>query len=63
MKYYYEANADKTGQFVWKVYHYDPTGNKEMVVATKGGFDDKNKALDAASEWMEDNNIDAELMY
>lgn len=62
MKNYYEATTRK-GLFGWKIYHYDATGEKEVVVARgEPTYKTEGFAIDAASEWMEDNNIEAELV-
>lgn len=61
-KHYYEATV-KNKQYGWKVYHYDTTGEKEIIVGRgEPKYDTENQALDAAGEWMEENDIDAELM-
>lgn len=62
MKYYYEITG--SGPFGWKVYHYDASGNNEVVIARANPttlYASKEQALDGACEWMEDNNINAEL--
>lgn len=60
-KYYYESFATQGG-FAWKVYHYDESGNKEIVDRVERGFQSQEKALDAAGEFMEEQNIDGELV-
>lgn len=68
-KMYYEAFVDyKTthvagaAQWHWKAYNYDPTGSHEQIVArSTEGFEHKNEALDAAANYCDTHNIDAEL--
>ncbi len=57
---YYEAYETDMG-WMWKVYHYDQSGNKEVRVAQGGSFDSPEDAMDACSVWQEENNVDAEL--
>lgn len=61
-KYYCEAIGSDDDQWKWKIYHYDDSGQKELIDATQGGYATQPNALDAACEWMEENNIDAEIM-
>jgi hypothetical protein len=61
MKKWYEA-YEKNGYWQWKIYHYDETGNKEIIdYASKRGFIDRDKAEDNVCLFMEENNIEAEL--
>lgn len=60
--HFYEAYQDKHDAWRWKVYHYDVTGNKEIIVAkAERGFDTRGEAEDAANDWLEEHDIDAEL--
>ena len=62
---YWESVGSKgsdTGPYWGRVYKYDSTGNKEIDVhCTKQSYRTREEAEDAICEWMEDNNIDAEL--
>lgn len=59
--YYYTARETDDG-WVWRVYHYDPSGNQEIVVARgERGLDGQGLALDAAGDWCDEHNVDAEL--
>lgn len=61
-KHYYEATV-KNKQYGWKVYHYDMTGEKEIIVGRgEPKHESEEKALDACSDWMEDNEINAEFV-
>lgn len=57
---YYEAIAQRNGLYSFKVYHYDEFGNREVVIKMGGEFLNRNDALDAAVEWLEENHLDAE---
>jgi hypothetical protein len=58
---YYEA-IQKDGGWYWKIYHYDQSGNKEIVVyRSDRGYDSGPEAEDACCEFQEANNINAEL--
>jgi hypothetical protein len=58
---YYEV-VEQSGWFGWKVYHYDLTGNREIVVARSSKkFDTEGQAADDCCQWQEDNGVDAEL--
>jgi hypothetical protein len=60
-KHYYEVTG--TSPYGWKVYHYDSSGNKEVIVAKSNrSYDSPDRAHDAACEWLEDNNLDAEMV-
>jgi hypothetical protein len=61
-KLYYEVVETEVG-YAWKVYHYDPTGNREIVVArsSQRTFYTEGQAADDCCEWQEANGIDAEL--
>jgi hypothetical protein len=61
MKYYYETFQSPSGGFLCKVYHYDATGNKEILDHQAWGEDEAD-AVDAALEWAEDNDIEPELV-
>lgn len=62
MKHYYYETFEASGYFGWRIFHYDETGNIEVVVfrSTKK-YGTEGLAADACSEFQEDNNIDAEL--
>lgn len=46
----------------FKVYHYDSTGNNEIVIHRSDPiYRDKIDAENAAADWCEANNIDAEM--
>jgi hypothetical protein len=60
-KLYYEV-VEESGWFGWKVYHYDSTGNREIVVARSSKeFATAEEAVDDCSEWQDDNGVDARL--
>lgn len=61
-KMYYEVVESSSGWFGWKVYHYDSTGNREIVVARSSRtFYSEGQAADNCCQWQEDNGVDAEL--
>ena len=60
-KYYYEVVG--TNPYGWKVYHYDSSGNTEALVAKSNrSYDSHAHATDAACEWLEENNVEAEMV-
>ncbi len=44
------------------VYHYDKTGNKEILDFKSNPRENKESALDEASEWCDEHEIDAEMI-
>ena len=61
-KLYYEVFEVDT-YFRWKVYRYGTTGNHEVIVAQSDrAFDGEMDAMDAACEYLEDNDLDAEYV-
>lgn len=63
-QHYYRAVQSKTmaGMWVGQVYHYDATGNRPIVVwQSPSNQTTKNEALDDAAEYVDENNIDAEM--
>lgn len=64
MDYYYEARR-KSGHYYAVVYHYDEQGLKETIdyQTHEYGTDQTSQdmAIDDVVEWLEDNNIEAEL--
>lgn len=59
---YYKV-VEQSGWFGWKVYHYDSTGNREIVVARSSEeFATPEEAADNCSDWQDDNGVDAELI-
>ena len=60
MQHYYTSVG--SGPFWGKVYTYDPTGNKEIVVwKSDEEYKTEFEAQDAAIEWAEANNLEVEL--
>jgi hypothetical protein len=60
-KQHYYTVWPVVGGHNWKVYHLDPTGIEEIVVKESfSGFAYKlyEEAVDAATDWCEDNGID-----
>ena len=58
---YYESYP-VAGGHRWKIYHYDPSGDNEVLVGRSGQvYDTADEAVDACGEHMDDNDIDAEL--
>lgn len=43
------------------VYHYDPTGNKQITDHATELHNTKEQAMDAAVEWADDHNVDVEM--
>jgi hypothetical protein len=61
-KLYYEVVERSSGWFTWKVYHYDSTGNHEVVVTRSSkDFATSGDAADDCSDWQDENNVDAKL--
>lgn len=62
-QHYYEAVSSPLGDtWLFKVYHYDPTGNKEIIIhRSDWDYDDRESAEDAAVTWCEEHDIDAKL--
>lgn len=64
-QHYYEVVGSKgsdTGPYSWKVYHYDETGNKEIIIArSTSHFKTEAQAINDCVDWLEDNGIEAEL--
>lgn len=63
-KQYYGAIGAKMNDRAWfgRVYHYDVTGNREIVDwQSSRTFETKAQAINAACEWCEENDVDAEL--
>jgi hypothetical protein len=57
---YYETQ-ESDGYYRFKVYHYDRTGNKEIRLHTSEyEFENEDQANDAATDWLEENKIEAE---
>ncbi len=61
--HYYTATESSTnGRWKAKVYHYDATGNVEIIDHTSGYlFPSRERAIDASVAWCEDNGVDAEM--
>jgi hypothetical protein len=60
-KLYYEVVESGAG-FGWKVYRYDSSGNRDIVVARSSrAFYTEGQAADDCCQWQEDNGVDAEL--
>ena len=60
-KLYWES-YDTDGGWAWKIYHYDETGNREIILhrsARKFGYHEN--ADDDCCQFQDDNGIDAEL--
>jgi hypothetical protein len=48
----------------WKVYHYDATGDREIIThRAKEGYATPQGAEDAVAEFLETNNIEADLIF
>ena len=59
--HWYHAKEVASG---WKgqVYHYDETGNRKITdFLSEEVYMSTEEALDAASDWAEDHDIDADL--
>lgn len=61
MDYYYDHKHTRHGMYFGRVYHYDSTGNKEIVIHKTKEVNTPEDAEDAAVLWCEENNIDASL--
>lgn len=60
-QHYYET-VESGGGYGWKIYHYDASGNKEIVVhRSEKDYDTEPEAEDACVEFMEEKGIDAEM--
>jgi hypothetical protein len=60
-KLYYEAYTGKNGRYGWKVYHYDETGNKEIIDHKKDALHRSvEDAENECCEYMEEKGIEAE---
>jgi hypothetical protein len=61
-KFYLETWGE-AGSYGWKIYHYDETGNRELLdhrsVAT---FDSPNQAVDAGVEFADEKGIEVEIV-
>lgn len=58
---YYEV-VDEEDRFSWRVYHYDPSGNRVVVLARSDRYyDTPAEAEDACTTWQEENGVDATL--
>jgi len=57
---YYET-YERDGAWYWKVYQYDKTGNREVVLKDGGPFSDEGDAADHCCNWMEEAGVEAEL--
>ncbi len=60
-KTYYYATRQNASGFIGIVYHYDETGNKEVIIFRSPNSDTEGDALDAAAIWAVDNCIDVFL--
>lgn len=59
---YAETFESKDEEFGFKIYHYDETGNKEIVVhKSPAKYRDKTDAENAALDYADDNNLEVEL--
>lgn len=59
---YYEAYEAFDGGWYWKIYHYDESGNDEVVLHfARGGYSTQEEAEDACADYMEDHGIEATL--
>lgn len=58
----YHETYEKFDGWYWKIYHYDNTGNKEIILhkSTKS-FHYREDAENDCYQFQEDNDIDAEL--
>lgn len=59
---YYEAKQ-RSGMFLFHVYHYDATGNQVITIYKSSAiYGSEAAAYDACAQWLEDNDMmDAEL--
>lgn len=57
---YYES-VERDDGWGWKVYHYDATGNRQVIMGSGGPHDEEPDALDAATDWCEERDISAKL--
>ncbi len=64
-KLYAEAFKRNRYNWSWKIYHYDETGMKEVFVATSEDrmYRDKDEALDAASDYADEQGLDVEMLF
>ena len=61
-KLYYEAFETEDGAWAWRIYHYNGTGDKKPELhRSADDFDSEVDALDDCVDFMEDNDIEAEL--
>lgn len=60
-KHYYEARPASKGMFVGVVYHWDTSGNIELIDCRTDPCPTQREAIEAASDWAEKNEIEAEL--
>jgi len=60
-QHYYSARVLPNGQYQGRVYHYDETGNRQIVVHATELYDTEGETLDTACGWAEDHSIDVEL--
>lgn len=59
---YYEAYLSPDRGWKWKIYHYDSSGNREIIDhRSPDGFDTKADAEDDCCDFQDDHGIDAEL--
>lgn len=59
-QHYYEASAAKHKWYV-EVYYYGD-GKFRVCIWRSKAYCSAKRALDAAAEWCQDNNIDAEMV-
>ena len=61
MDNYYRVGLRK-GLYYFEVYTYDASGNNEHIIhQSEPDYNSATEATDAAAEWLEDNNMEAEL--
>ena len=61
MSYYLESKTTPTGH-EWVRYHYE--GNREVVDNRSAeSYHSPEEALDTGVEWMQENGVDAELVF
>lgn len=59
---YYEVILDPNGMWLFHIYHYDESGNIVVTIyKSRAIYTSHYTAYDGAAEWLEENDIDAEL--
>lgn len=57
----YIETFERDGFYRWKIYHYDETGNREIIISRSSGeFGSRSEAVNDATDWIEDNHPNIE---